>query len=307
MKEIQTVAIVGMGALGVLYGQLLSQKLDQDHLFFLGDDARINKLNNEKVYCNKEECNFRMINPIKENTKVDLLIFSVKSTALLESIELARPIVSKDTVIISVLNGITSEEIIEDKLHRKYIIKSVAQGMDAVKIGNQMTYQNFGQICLGISKSEEDKKEALDRLMNFFDFVNLPYTNETDINRRLWGKWMLNIGVNQVVMVNEGTYRTIQQEGPARERMKLAMQEVIMVAQKSGVQLTQDDFNAYIKLVDSLSASGMPSMRQDGLVKRKSEVELFSGALIKKAQLCNVEVPINQALYQEIIKIESNY
>jgi 2-dehydropantoate 2-reductase len=108
-------------------------------------------------------------------------------------------------------------------------------------------------------------------------------------------------------MVNEGTYRTIQQEGPARERMKLAMQEVIMVAQKSGVQLTQDDFNAYIKLVDSLSASGMPSMRQDGLAKRKSEVELFSGALIKKAQLCNVEVPINQALYQEIIKIESNY
>lgn len=32
---------------------------------------------------------------------------------------------------------------------------------------------------------------------------------EEDILRRLWGKWMLNVGVNQVVMVSEGNYGTI--------------------------------------------------------------------------------------------------
>lgn len=304
MKEIKTVGIVGLGALGVMIGHHLLNKCE---LVFLGNDTRINKLNQEKIYCNQEICDFRMFNPANEKLKVDLLIFAVKSITLLESIELSLPFIGEDTIILSVLNGINSEEIIEEKTHNKYVIKSVAQGMDAVKIGNQMTYQNFGQICLGITKDEAYKQEALDRLTSFFDLVQLPYTKEFDINHRLWGKWMLNIGVNQVVMVNEGTYNTIQQIGPARERMKAAMQEVILVAQKSGVHLTQDDFSAYVKLVDNLSPSGMPSMRQDGLAKRKSEVELFSGALVKKAQLCGIEVPVNQALYQQILEIESNY
>ncbi len=48
---------------------------------------------------------------------------------------------------------------------------------------------------------------------------------------------MLNVGCNQVIMVEEGSYRTIQEEGTGRERAKAAMREVIAVARAEGVHL----------------------------------------------------------------------
>ncbi len=305
MKKIKKVAIIGMGALGIMYGQKMTEAgVD---LVFLGDTSRIEKLHQSPISCNGKLCDFKMIDPYQTKIKADLVLFAVKATQLDEAIKLASQVIRPDTILCSVLNGISSEEIIEEKLKHKKIIKCVVQGMDAVKINQEMSYQNLGFVCMGITLEELDKKEALLSLKAFFDDIHLPYVIEDDINHRLWSKWMLNIGVNQVVMIKEGTYATIQKEGEAREMMKAAMQEVIQIAQASNILLTQEDFETYLKIVDSLNPKGMPSMRQDGLARRTSEVEFFSGALIKKAHALNMNVPINEMLYTTIKRLEKEY
>ena len=234
MKEIKTVAIIGMGALGIMYGDLLVKQCGSNNIKFLGNQKRIDKLNDEGIYCNHEACDFTMIDPRLNNFKADLVIFAVKATALIESIELAKHVIDENSIIISVLNGISSEEIIYEHLKNENIISCVAQGMDALKIDNQLSYQNFGVICLGISQDEIHKKEALKSLLNFFDKISMPYVLEDDIQHRLWGKWMLNVGVNQVVMLYEGTFETIQKEGEARNLMIKAKNEVILISEKKG-------------------------------------------------------------------------
>ena len=51
----------------------------------------------------------------------------------------------------------------------------------------------------------------------------------------------------------------------------------------------------------------MPSMRQDGLAKRKSELELFSGTILKLGKKHNIPTPVNQRIYEKILEIESLY
>ncbi len=46
--------------------------------------------------------------------------------------------------------------------------------------------------------------------------------------RHMWGKFMLNVGVNQAVAVNECDYGGVQREGPARDTMIAAMREALM-------------------------------------------------------------------------------
>lgn len=307
MKKIEQVAIIGLGALGVMYAQRFAQSIGYQNVVFLGDATRINRLYDDGIYCNHEKIDVRMINPERENFKADLILFATKYGALNEAIQLAQKVVTHETVILSVLNGITSEVIIEDKLHAGNVIKCVAQGMDALKIANQMTYTNFGEICLGITDEEKEKQESLDRVIDFFKYTHCPYTIESDINFRLWGKWMLNIGVNQVVMIYEGSYGTLQKPGEARDLMKAAMQEVISIAQTSNINLNQDHLEKYVLLMDTLNPQSMPSMRQDGLAKRLSEVELFSGTLIQKAKHLKMSVPVNEYLYKTIKDIESKY
>lgn len=118
---------------------------------------------------------------------------------------------------------------------------------------------------------------------------------------------MLNTGINQVVMVQEGTYATVQQPGAARDRMIAAMREVMQVANAEGIDLNEGDVQGWLQIADGLNPDGMPSMRQDGLAKRYSEVELFSGTIIPLAQKHHLAVPTCAMLYQQIKEIEAEY
>ena len=118
---------------------------------------------------------------------------------------------------------------------------------------------------------------------------------------------MLNVGVNQVIMIYEGTYETVQTPGEARDLMQNAMKEVLMLAQKEKVNVTQEDFDDYVDLIDRMNPKGMPSMRQDGLAHRRSEVELFAGTVIALAKKHKIEVPVNQKIYEIVRKMESGY
>lgn len=207
----------------------------------------------------------------------------------------------------SVLNGISSEEIIGQVYGTEKIIHCVVQGMDVIKDRHIVTYSQFGQFCIGIAEESHDKRRKLQAVVDLFNKVEMPYTLEKDIIRRVWSKFMLNVGVNQAVMIYKGTYETVQKPGEARDLMQNAMKEVITLAHKEHVNVTKEDFDSYIKLIDQMNPMGMPSMRQDGLAHRKSEVEIFAGTVIALANKHKIDVPVNKKIYEIVKKMESNY
>ncbi len=303
MKQLSatpSITIIGMGALGILYGDIFTRKLGRESVTFLADKERIHKYETENVYCNGNLCHFQMASKAEP---ADFLIFAVKGTALDEAIELARPAVNEDTIILSLLNGISSEEIIASKIKQGHIIHCIAQGMDAVKLGNELTYAHIGELRIGTPESS--RRPFLAQVETLLHTAGIPCIVEEDIIHRLWGKWMLNVGVNQVVMVSEGTYKTVQESGKQRDMMIAAMEEVLNLSICANTGVTGDDLNNYVALIDTLNPDGMPSMRQDGILKRRTEVDLFAGTVITMAKEYGLDVPVNQMLYDKIKKMEA--
>ena len=305
--RIENVSIVGMGALGVMYGDYLTAKLGKEHVEFVADSARIDRFQQEGMFCNGRACDFAIADEMETGRPADLLIFAVKATGLEAAIHTVRNKVSRRTIILSLLNGITSEEIIGKVYGLDPIIHCIVQGMDTIKENNLVTYAHFGKIYLGIHDENDLKKQNLQAVVDLFDRIDMPYAVEDDILRRMWCKLMLNVGVNQSVMIYEGTYETVQRPGSARDFMQAAMREVILVAQKENVSITQADFDEYVRLVDTLNPVGMPSMRQDGLARRKSEVELFAGTVLALAEKHGIDVPVNRKIYKTILEMERAY
>lgn len=296
------ITIVGMGALGVLFGDRITAALGKETVTFLADKERIERYEREGVYCNGKRCDFQMTD---KAYPADLLMFAVKGTALEEAAQLAKEAVGENTIILSLLNGISSEEALSQYLEKGHIVHCIAQGMDAVKLGNKLTYSHTGELRIGTPKAAD--QPFVEQTARMLRQADVPYVIEEDIMHRLWGKWMLNVGVNQVVMISEGTYRTVQQPGKERELMRSAMEEVLMLSEKAGTGVTRQDLEDYIALVDTLNPEGMPSMRQDGLARRYSEVELFAGTVIRKGEQYGVPVPVNRMLYDRIKEIEAAY
>ena len=106
MKKIETSALIGLGALGILFGRKMPG------VQVIADEGRIVRYAAEPVVCNGEECKFSYVTPA-EGKPVDLLLVAVKATVLEQAIQDMAKFVGPDTVILSVMNGITSEEHIE--------------------------------------------------------------------------------------------------------------------------------------------------------------------------------------------------
>ena len=303
--NIERIAIVGMGALGVLYGDFLTSRLGRERVGFVVNAERRARYGRTEISANGRRYDFRLIDASETGEPADLVIFAVKATALDQAMEDAAGQIGPNTVLLSVLNGITSERLLEQRFGGRNVVYCVAQGMDAVKLGGKLTYTVMGQLCIGVPSAE--KLPALDAVCALFDRIGMPYSRETDILHRLWGKFMLNVGVNQVVMVFEGTYGTIQAPGRPREMMIAAMREVLELSKYEGVKLSVDDLNFYVELMNTMSPQGMPSMRQDGLAHRRSEVELFSGTVCRLAKKHGLSVPVNEWLYARVREMEAAY
>ena len=217
----------------------------------------------------------------------------------------AAGFVGPDTILLALLNGITSEQLLAGRFGDKNLVYCVAQGMDATRQGRTLRYSQTGTLCVGLPGGATSP--ALKALLAQLERSGVPHVLEADILHRMWSKFMLNVGVNQVVMVCEGNYGTIQRPGEPRERMISAMREVIALSRAEGVPVTEDDLRYYVDLLSNLDPEGMPSMRQDGLAHRRSEVELFSGTVCRLAAKHGIPVPVNEKLYATIREMESKY
>lgn len=307
MQTIQSVALIGMGALGILYGHTMARKMKEGAVTFLVDEKRKQRYRADPPTFNGEPCRFAFCAPEDYPGKAELLIFGVKGTQLKEAIESVRPVVGPKTIIVSLLNGITSETILEEAFPQATVLYSVAQGMAATRVGTHVTCKNPGFLFIGVPARYADRLPALKTVEAFFDSTGVVYRHEEDIERRIWCKWMFNIGVNQTIAVAKGTFADIQKPGPVRDRYIAAMREVVAVAEKVGVDVTERDLEEYIRIGDGLDPEGMPSLRQDTKAHRLTEVDFFSGALIEKARAVGVPVPVNEALNREIKAIEASW
>ncbi len=306
MTGIKNVSIIGLGALGIMYGHLLSKHMPFENLRIIADQERIQRYTNEGIYCNGEKCHFNYVLPTTPCQPADLLIFTVKYTQLPQAIEDVKHHIGKNTIILSALNGIVSEEKIADKYGIEHILYCIALGMDAVKDKNHMNYQSMGHLCFGEFKQGESS-EKVERVRNFFDQVTMPYEVDNNMSVKLWSKLMANVGINQTVTIYGGNNSIVQEEGQARTTMIKAMEEVLTIAQHMDISLTYDDIDYWLDIFDNLNPEGMPSMAQDRKAKRYSEVELFAGTIVNLGKKLNIPVPTNQMLYDKIHEIEGTY
>lgn len=302
--EIKSTAIVGMGALGILYGSYIQKKCGSAAVRFVMDENRAEKYKDTALTCNGEEVRFPIVAD-KQAEPVDLLIVAVKYTGLYAALDVMKNCVGENTIIISVLNGISSEEIIGGKYGMEKIIYTVAQGMDAMKFGNALNYTRMGNLHIG--KTAGCDAERFDALLRFFEEIEMPYIREEDILYRMWGKFMLNVGINQTCMVYGTSYSGALSKGAANRTLTAAMREVIALANAEGVVLSEKDLNDYMNVIKTLNPDGTPSMGQDRINQRPSEVDMFAGTVIELAKKHGLYVPENEFLYERAKEIEKEY
>lgn len=299
MKDIKNVLICGVGAVGSIYSDKI-QNFDSDSLRVLVDEQRLKRYLDNPIVFNGKELNFNYVLPDENNYKADLIIIATKFYGLEDAINNIKNFITDDTVILSLLNGVTSEEIIAKAYGRDKLLYSYFIGHSAIRTGNSVVHDDVNTIVYG-SENEADNENVL-RVKKYFDKAGINYKIPEDIKHSLWLKFMLNVCANQPTAILRMTFGEMLENSCFMDFAIEVMKEVQAIAKAEGVKNSEAMIDETVAHLHTMIPEGKTSMLQDVEAGRKTEVDMFAGTVIQLGIKHNIPTPYNKVL-KEMVEI----
>ena len=304
--EIRSVALIGAGAVGSFIAYALAGK-DGVDFCVVADGARKERLEREGIAVNnkKEIVTLRPRVCTPEEAKgADLLLVAVKYTALDSVLEDIRTICSPDTVVLSLLNGIDSEEKIAEVIDPAQIVYSLmrvsserrkdAEGRDVVTFDPTIKWG----VYLG-EKGSPVKSARIEAIEDLFAGTTCSVYFMENILQDQWAKYASNICYNLPQAVLGVPFKAYFDSAHVQFLRDRLLKEVTRVGAAMGIEVPGPSLSW-----DSCLPTARFSTLQDLDAGRHSEIEMFAGVLMRKAAEVGVEVPYATFAYHAIKALE---
>lgn len=302
--EFQTVALIGMGAVGSVYGKQLF-KAYGDCFFTVADASRAKKISEAGISVNGEIFRPRVLSPEDGGQAADFMLVCVKNYQLEDSFAALRPFVGSHTVLLPILNGVTAAERLKAAFPESHVLSGISLGIDAQRLSSGVSYTNGGIIQFGRAGAASYAPE-IRAAEECFRRSGIRAEFYADIDRIVWRKWMLNVGGNQVSALTRAPYGKFS--APHIQPMiRAAMEEVVAIAAARGINVSVADIGEIEKVLSTLAPEGKTSMLQDVEAGRKTEVDYFAGTVVAYGKESSVPTPVNAALHGLILGLEAAY
>lgn len=296
----KSVAVLGAGAVGtyVLWGL---SKRDDIELCLIADGERKARLETAGLLINENEYKPLVKTP-QEAHGVDLVIVTVKYNALPEAVKDLQKIVDEHTVVISLMNGVDSEDIIAEAIGMEHIVHSLIK-VASERRGNSIKFN--AETTIGMIYGEMDQnrpKERVEALDALFEGTGLHYRATEHILDEIWSKFLLNVGNNLIqaaVGVGVGAYEDSEHMKFLKKKMR---EEVLAIAAAKNINFDLVDESSLVGSV--VKPRARYSTLQDLDAKRHTEIDMFSGAMIRMGKELGIPTPYNEYTYHLIKSLE---
>ncbi len=238
----------------------------------------------------------------KEANGVDLLIVSLKYGALRGALPAIKAAVGESTIVMSLMNGVDSEEIIAEEVGAEHILYSL------IKIASRKyedEYRFDSETTMGIvmgELSEPFESERIHDVQELFSGTEIHNHVTKNIREEIWAKFRLNVGNNlpqAILGAGVGCYHDSVHMKAISDGLKAELEAIALA---NGIDLG--------KVPSDLSrgTSVLPSARystlQDLDAHRHTEIDMFSGVLIEMGKKLGIPTPYNEYTYHMIKAIE---
>lgn len=300
IMKIKSVAVLGAGAVGsyVIWG--LSEKKDI-RLGVIASGERAKRLKNKGCKINDTVYHPEVWTP-EEAYGVDFLIVSLKYGALPGALDDITAVTGENTVIMSLMNGVDSEEIIAEKVGAEHLLHAI------IKVASHKENDGYvfnPEATLGIIFGEVPApydSERVQAVLDLFSGTGLHYRATDCILEEIWSKFRLNVCNNlpqAILGAGVGCYRDSVHMKAISDGLRA---ELMAIAEAKGIDISKAD-------VSSGRGSAVPptarySTLQDLDAGRHTEIDMFSGALIRMGKELGIPTPYNEFTYHMIKALE---
>lgn len=297
------VAIFGVGAMGSLFGAMLSPHAD---VTLVGRwPEQLAALNNEGLLLHTANGERRV--PLRAThdpsalAPVDTALILTKSAGTQRAACQAADVLTGDGLAVTLQNGIGNLETIAAEVGPERATLGVTAQGAAVLAPGVVRHAGPGPTHLAIRPEIARQVEEVAAL---FEEAGLETHVTGSVESLVWGKLAVNAGINALTAILRVPNGALLESDWSRELMRDAARETAAVAAALGVTLPYDDPVERVETVARMTAANRSSMLQDVLRGSTTEIETINGAVVREGERLGVPTPVNAMLYRLMKAIE---
>ena len=300
-----TILITGLGALGTVFATLL--KKAGHTVFALTKDKYLSSLSDRKVRISgiwgehgaELDGIFSSVGPLQQK-KIDLIILTVKSYDTAAAIEQVKPLVGKDTLVITAQNGYGNYEIVSSSVGKDHTLLSrIIFGVKQPAPGTAEVTVIADDVRIGQPHNAVDRVRVQE-IASAFASAGIPTAYAENVEAILWDKILYNAALNPLGAILECAYGQLAENSETRWIMDTIIDEIFRVAQAREIALNWKSAAAYrdhfyTRLLPP-TAKHFPSMYYDVKAGKRLEIDALNGAIVKLAREKGISVPVNETI-----------
>ena len=300
MKPVRSAALVGLGAIGILYAGKISAR-DPRCLRIVADAARLARYRADPPALNGRRLDLNYATPEEFGPPADLVLVAVKSTGLAAAVETIAPLLGPDTQILPLLNGITAQDVLAEAFGWPRVLYGFVYCSSAMRTGNSVVQDGGEKIVFG-EATNAPPSPRVRAVAEFFDRLGIRHDVPADMRAAQWKKFILNVGINQSQALLRAPSREIQQNPDALRLARTLMDEAAAVGVALGIAGAAD----VPAWAEGVILGGAPenrtSMLQDVEAGRAPEIDLFAETVCRLGRQCGVPTPANEMVIRLLKK-----
>ena len=231
----------------------------------------------------------------------DYIFICVKNYSLEDVCENIRDMVTDDTVIIPVMNGVDPGEKIRSLIGRGTVVDSLIYTVAFANADFSISQQDtFTWLCIGIKNADQGQQEKVTQVAEILKGADIDYKDDGDIEVEIWRKYILNCAFNVMTAFYDNTIGELRRDPVKAQQYETLVWEAASVGRAKGVALTDEHIQEVIHKFRHVHADNATSslQRDFQICKKQTELETFSGYIVQEAKRLGVSIPLSEEMYQ---------
>jgi len=299
------IAVLGCGAMGSIYAALLASSGNQVSVIDT-NEAHIDAINEFGLRVSGASGDRTVQIPAHKRvpvSEVELLVVAVKGAHVKAAISSARGVVTAQTLILTIQNGLGSSDAVASVLGKERLIVGIAQGFGASLLKPGHAYHNDMK-AIRMGAYDDLALEDVSKVATCFTQAGFDAEPVADIEAMQWEKLICNVAYSALSALTGFTVGEIMddpQVGPVSQQAAIEAWEI---AKAKGVNLPVDDPVQMVRNFAARMPHAKPSVLLDLEAGRLSEVGMINGAIPIEAQKLALSAPVNETLTALVHSLE---
>jgi 2-dehydropantoate 2-reductase len=300
------VAVYGTGGVGAYFGARLAQVGNE--VAFIARGAHLEAIRSNGLRVDSVLGDMLVKPAVASDSAIDIgpvdvVLLGVKTWQVAGVAAALKPLLGPETLVVPLQNGVETADLLAAELGARHVAGGVCGGFcfivapGHVKHIGGITFIKFGEL-------DRTRSARVTQLLAEFRKAEVDADVPDDIRVALWEKLLLVVPFGSLGAVARAPIGVLTSVPETRSLLVTGMREIEAVANGQGVRIPPGTVERTLALLESTTPSGTSSLQRDIAAGKPSELDAWTGAVVRLGAARGVPTPLHSFIYAALLPLE---